>query len=56
MAKIHMGFEQCREKYGDLFAFVMLGRVMTVYLGPKGHEFVLMLNCRMFLLKMLIST
>nr|QEI47035.1 lanosterol 14-alpha demethylase [Candida parapsilosis]QEI47039.1 lanosterol 14-alpha demethylase [Candida parapsilosis] len=33
-------FEQCREKYGDLFSFVMLGRVMTVYLGPKGHEFV----------------
>lgn len=34
-------FEQCRQKYGDVFAFVLLGRVMTVYLGPKGHEFVL---------------
>lgn len=34
-------FERCREKYGDVFAFMLLGRVMTVYLGPKGHEFVL---------------
>lgn len=34
-------FELCRQKYGDVFAFVLLGRVMTVYLGPKGHEFVL---------------
>lgn len=33
-------FEKCREQYGDVFAFVMLGRTMTVYLGPKGHEFV----------------
>ncbi|CAH6718826.1 lanosterol 14-alpha demethylase [[Candida] jaroonii] len=33
-------FEECREKYGDVFAFVLLGKVMTVYLGPKGHEFV----------------
>lgn len=34
-------FEECREKYGDVFAFVLLGKVMTVYLGPKGHEFIL---------------
>lgn len=34
-------FEDCRNKYGDVFAFVLLGKVMTVYLGPKGHEFVL---------------
>lgn len=34
-------FAQCQQKYGDVFAFVLLGRVMTVYLGPKGHEFVL---------------
>lgn len=34
-------FENCREKYGDVFAFMLLGKVMTVYLGPKGHEFVL---------------
>ncbi|CAI2019651.1 hypothetical protein SEUBUCD646_0H00680 [Saccharomyces eubayanus] len=33
-------FEQCQKKYGDIFSFVLLGRVMTVYLGPKGHEFV----------------
>ncbi|CDO94259.1 unnamed protein product [Kluyveromyces dobzhanskii CBS 2104] len=34
-------FEECRQKYGDIFAFVLLGKVMTVYLGPKGHEFIL---------------
>ncbi|ODV65268.1 cytochrome P450 [Hyphopichia burtonii NRRL Y-1933] len=34
-------FESCRSKYGDVFAFMLLGKVMTVYLGPKGHEFVL---------------
>lgn len=33
-------FEKCRRKHGDVFAFVLLGKVMTVYLGPKGHEFV----------------
>lgn len=33
-------FEECQKKYGDIFSFVLLGRVMTVYLGPKGHEFV----------------
>lgn len=34
-------FEKCRQKHGDVFAFMLLGRIMTVYLGPKGHEFVL---------------
>lgn len=34
-------FQKCQEQYGDVFAFLLLGRVMTVYLGPKGHEFVL---------------
>lgn len=34
-------FADCQRKYGDVFAFVLLGKVMTVYLGPKGHEFVL---------------
>ncbi|CCH46790.1 cytochrome P450, family 51 (sterol 14-demethylase) [Wickerhamomyces ciferrii] len=34
-------FQDCQKKYGDVFAFVLLGKVMTVYLGPKGHEFVL---------------
>ncbi|VEU21845.1 DEKNAAC102863 [Brettanomyces naardenensis] len=33
-------FSKCQEKYGDCFSFVLLGRVMTVYLGPKGHEFI----------------
>ncbi|EUC64781.1 lanosterol 14-alpha-demethylase, partial [Rhizoctonia solani AG-3 Rhs1AP] len=31
----------CREKYGDLFTFVLLGRKMTVALGPKGSNFIL---------------
>ncbi|SCV05628.1 LANO_0H11672g1_1 [Lachancea nothofagi CBS 11611] len=34
-------FAECQQKYGDVFSFMLLGRVMTVYLGPKGHEFVL---------------
>lgn len=34
-------FGECQKKYGDVFSFMLLGRVMTVYLGPKGHEFVL---------------
>lgn len=34
-------FQDCQEKYGDCFSFLLLGKVMTVYLGPKGHEFVL---------------
>ena len=33
-------FGDCHKKYGDIFSFMMLGRVMTVYLGPKGHEFI----------------
>ncbi|QPG74038.1 Lanosterol 14-alpha-demethylase [Brettanomyces nanus] len=33
-------FSNCQKKYGDCFSFMLLGRVMTVYLGPKGHEFV----------------
>ena len=33
-------FDNCRAKYGDCFSFMLLGRIMTVYLGPKGHEFV----------------
>ncbi|KAJ1307552.1 hypothetical protein OPQ81_001649 [Rhizoctonia solani] len=34
-------FFSCREKYGDLFTFVLLGRKMTVALGPKGSNFIL---------------
>lgn len=33
-------FEKNRKKYGDIYAFVMCGRVMTVCLGPRGHDFV----------------
>lgn len=31
----------CREQYGDLFTFVLLGRQMTVALGPKGNNLIL---------------
>ncbi|ODV81654.1 cytochrome P450 [Suhomyces tanzawaensis NRRL Y-17324] len=34
-------FNECRDKYGDVFSFVLVGKVMTVYLGPRGQEFVL---------------
>ncbi|EFW13572.1 Lanosterol 14-alpha-demethylase [Coccidioides posadasii str. Silveira] len=34
-------FTSCREKYGDIFTFVLLGRKVTVYLGVKGNEFIL---------------
>lgn len=33
-------FAENRKKYGDVFAFLLCGRVMTVCVGPKGHEFV----------------
>ncbi|KAL7421753.1 Lanosterol 14-alpha-demethylase [Cryptotrichosporon argae] len=29
---------ECREKYGDVFTFILLGRKMTVALGPKGNN------------------
>ncbi|KDQ59347.1 hypothetical protein JAAARDRAFT_68830 [Jaapia argillacea MUCL 33604] len=34
-------FFKCREKYGDVFTYVMFGRKVTVALGPKGNNFVL---------------
>ena len=34
-------FFKCRQKYGDTFTFVLLGRKVTVCLGPKGSDFVL---------------
>ncbi|KAM5444551.1 Lanosterol 14-alpha-demethylase [Microsporum ferrugineum] len=34
-------FFSCREKHGDIFTFVLLGRQTTVYLGIKGNEFIL---------------
>ncbi|KAA1467603.1 cytochrome P450 [Dentipellis sp. KUC8613] len=34
-------FFKCREKYGDVFTFVLLGRKMTVALGAKGNNMIL---------------
>ncbi|PVG01114.1 cytochrome P450 [Serendipita vermifera] len=34
-------FFQCREKYGEVFTFVLLGRKVTVALGPKGNDLIL---------------
>lgn len=34
-------FLDCREKYGNIFTFILLGRRVTVALGPKGNDFVL---------------
>jgi Cytochrome P450 len=34
-------FFACREKYGDVFTFILLGKKTTVYLGTKGNEFIL---------------
>ncbi|KAK8864202.1 hypothetical protein IAR55_001448 [Kwoniella newhampshirensis] len=31
-------FFECREKYGDLFTFILMGRRVTVALGPKGNN------------------
>ncbi|KIV92274.1 hypothetical protein PV10_06729 [Exophiala mesophila] len=34
-------FFRCRQKYGDCFTFGLLGMKVTVYLGPKGNNFIL---------------
>ncbi|KAB2573854.1 Eburicol 14-alpha-demethylase [Lasiodiplodia theobromae] len=34
-------FQDCREKYGDVFTFILLGQKTTVYLGIDGNEFIL---------------
>ncbi|OCH94411.1 lanosterol 14-alpha-demethylase [Obba rivulosa] len=34
-------FTKCREKHGNVFTFILLGRRVTVALGPKGNDFVL---------------
>ncbi|KAG1744014.1 cytochrome P450 [Suillus paluster] len=34
-------FFKCREKYGDVFTFTLLGRKVTVALGAKGNNFIL---------------
>ncbi|KAI1323670.1 cytochrome P450 [Xylariaceae sp. FL0255] len=34
-------YMRCREKYGDVFIFVLFGRKITVFLGIKGNRFIL---------------
>ncbi|KAF6764330.1 lanosterol 14-alpha-demethylase [Ephemerocybe angulata] len=34
-------FFECREKHGDVFTFILLGRHVTVALGPRGNSFIL---------------
>ena len=34
-------FFSCREKYGDVFTFILLGKKTTVCLGTQGNEFIL---------------
>ncbi|CCX05384.1 cytochrome P450 [Pyronema domesticum] len=34
-------FASNQEKYGDVFTFILLGKKMTVCLGPNGNDFVL---------------
>ncbi|KAF9888685.1 Lanosterol 14-alpha-demethylase [Aspergillus nanangensis] len=34
-------FDSCRQKYGDIFTFILLGQKTTVYLGVQGNEFIL---------------
>lgn len=34
-------FFRCRAQYGDCFTFVLLGKQTTVFLGPKGNNFIL---------------
>ncbi|THH13960.1 hypothetical protein EW146_g6313 [Bondarzewia mesenterica] len=34
-------FFKCREKYGNVFTFVLFGRKVTVALGAKGNNFIL---------------
>ncbi|KAI1266800.1 cytochrome P450 51 [Xylariaceae sp. FL1019] len=34
-------FRENREKYGDIFTFVLLGKKTTVYVGPQGNDFIL---------------
>ncbi|KAI9880651.1 MAG: hypothetical protein M1830_001655 [Pleopsidium flavum] len=34
-------FFRCRQKYGDVFTFILLGKKTTVCLGTKGNDFIL---------------
>lgn len=34
-------FFDCQAQYGDCFTFILLGKPTTVFLGPKGNDFIL---------------
>lgn len=34
-------FEKNRQRYGDIFSFLIFGKTMVVYLGTSGNEFIL---------------
>ncbi|KAG9703497.1 14-alpha sterol demethylase Cyp51B, partial [Aureobasidium melanogenum] len=34
-------FFKCRQQYGDVFTFILLGKKTTVCLGTKGNDFIL---------------
>jgi sterol 14alpha-demethylase len=34
-------FFKCRQKYGDVFTFILLGKKTTVCLGTKGNDLIL---------------
>jgi sterol 14-demethylase len=34
-------FFDCQAQYGDCFTFILLGKSTTVFLGPKGNDFIL---------------
>ena len=34
-------FHSMRAKYGDIFTFILLGKRVTVTLGPQGNDYVL---------------
>ncbi|KAH8830885.1 cytochrome P450 [Flagelloscypha sp. PMI_526] len=41
-------FSQCREKYGDIFTFILFGRKVTACMSAKGNNFVLGGQSRIF--------
>ncbi|THC92187.1 hypothetical protein EYZ11_008346 [Aspergillus tanneri] len=34
-------FSSCKQMYGDIFTFVLMGKKTTVYLGVQGNDFIL---------------
>lgn len=34
-------FKENREKYGDIYTFILLGKKTTVYVGTQGNDFIL---------------